>query len=182
MSLSYTTSRVVFPEPQHHWSSAEGNPLASARDTWRKHEPQPFGIDHDPRPEGRDCGVVIAYLVPGQRVPVSGQRYYAKVLNRSAPYRKRGEIEFSAPVGASTPDRYRRSAMLWALSVSDAVLVCVDTKPGVPEGEAHRVLAPRQCVFRCREADVGAWVDHLRPKLLPRHTEFAVVHLPTGHA
>jgi hypothetical protein len=72
--------------------------------------------------------------------------------------------------------------VLWGLSASDAVLVCVDSQPGVPEGEAHCVLAGRQCVFRCRESDVDAWVEYLKPKLLPRHTEFAVVHLPAGRA
>jgi hypothetical protein len=178
-----TTPGAGFPEQV--WSSAEGNYHAPYRDLWRN--AGTFLKEYLPAPglQARELdehvGSIILYVVPGSRVTAHTQRLYSKVLHRCAGGLRRAEIEFSAPFGPSLPEQYKRAAILWALSVSDAVLICVNRRVGIAEGEAHRVLAPRQCVFRCRDADVDAWVEYLKPKLLSRH-KFVVVHLADGHA
>ncbi|MVT69932.1 hypothetical protein GPL21_33125 [Bradyrhizobium pachyrhizi] len=185
MRVSDTTLRVGFPELQHHWSTAEGNYHAPWRDHWR--ESGTYLKEYVPPPDAQSreidehVGSAILYVVPDSRVTSSVKRLYSSLLARSAPYPKRGEIEFSSPWGSSLPGNYKSSSIQWALSISEAALVCVDRQPGLPEGEAHRVLAPRQCVFRCDEKDVAAWVDYLKPRLFKRHA-FAVVHLAAGAA
>jgi hypothetical protein len=169
---------VEFPV-RHIWSDPKGNIRAPHRDDWRRCDPEPFGFYSDPLP-GDPVGCVICYIAPGDRVPMGGRQRYSKLLNLKTHHPKRGELEFSASSGASLPDRYRRSALLWALSVTDAVLVCVDRKRGLARGEAYRVLSHRQCVIRCEEAEAPTWIEHLTPLLLPTHVDFAVVRFPAG--
>lgn len=181
MRVPNTTSNLSFPAPRRLLSSAEGNVRAPHRDLWRRCDANPFGMYSDPLP-GDPVACVMAYLAPGERVPISGRRRYSEILNRKTTCAKRGELEFSAPSGASLPGRYRRSTILWALSISDAVLICVDHARGIADGEAHRVLSHRQCVFRCSKAEVDAWIEYLSPLLLSTHLDFAVVRLAGAHA
>jgi hypothetical protein len=97
---------------------------------------------------------------------------------------QRVEIEFCRrrPYGLdSTPQAFKSSAIAWALSICDTVLICIDHVPGDAEGEAHRVLAPMQVVFRCAERDAGAWEAYLTPRLHPKHN-LTIVHTAAGRA
>jgi len=180
MSDKCTTTRGQLPV-RHVSSAPEGNIRAPHRDLWRGCDSNPFGFYSAPLADD-PVGCTICYIAPGDRVPRSGRRRYSKLLNLKAAHPKRGEIEFSAPSGESLPARYEPSTIVWALSVTDAVLICVDRQRGLAEGEAHRVLSHRQCVFRCGEAEVDAWVEYLGPMLLPTHLDFGVVRFPAGNA
>lgn len=180
MRVTNTTSRVGLPV-RHIWSDAAGNVRAPHRDLWRRCDPEPFGFFSKPL-DGDPVGCTICFIAPGDYVPRSGRRRYSKLFGQKASYPKRGEIEFSAPSGASSPDRYSHATLVWALSVTDAVLVCVERKRGVAKGEPHRVLSHRQCVIRCEEAEVDAWINYILPLLQPTHLDFAVVRFPAGYA
>lgn len=90
------------------------------------------------------------------------------------------EFEFSTSpftvfkAASGLPEGYRTSVIDWAIELSRAVVIYVDTSPGTPAGEPYRILAPIQAGFRCSEAQVEVWVDYLGRRVRPRH-RFAVV-------
>lgn len=179
-----TTPRVDFPEPQRVCSDPEGNIRAPWRELSSYRSLQYFiplngGIDPS-RGEAR------FYIAPGETFSRNARRSFERLrasLPKADEFPARIELEFSSPAGAplSQPRAYRTLAVDWALSVCDTVLVCIDRYPGSLEGEAHRVLAPMQVVFRSREEDVAAWREYLEPRMKPRH-RFYIVHLVTGRA
>ncbi|QOZ69153.1 hypothetical protein [Bradyrhizobium arachidis] len=182
----HTTQRVDFPEPQHVWSAAEGNYHAPYRHCiydLKAYEPPP---DVQSREIDEHVSSVILYVRPGERMSTRKKRLWGKLialLDNPSVYPERAEIEFSSPWGISLPKDYRTSVVDWALSACNVVLVCVDERPGLAEGEAHRVLAPLQVVFRCREQDVQAWTEYLQPRLKGRHRLHIVhPHIPVGRA
>jgi hypothetical protein len=166
-------------QPEHHWSTAEGNYHAP----WRDGSPFPRGgllKAYEPPPDikahdlDEHVSSVILYLVPGMRVSTRTKRLFWQSIELRRP--ERIEIEFSCPdTGPSDPAAYKSSAVDWALGGCNQILIAIDQKPGSAGGEAHRVLAPLQVVFRCREHEVAAWCDFLQPRLRGRH-RLSIIH------
>ncbi len=183
------TPLVTSPAP-HLWSTAEGNYHAPWRDVFRDQRDQHVSIkayipppDVNTRDLDEHVGSVIAYVPPGKRLGTKAKQLFWKLVNHPTSYPKRAEIEFSSPPGCepSLPRAYKNSAIDWTLSICSEVLICVDHSPGSAEGEAHRVLAPLQVVFRCRENEIPAWTEYLEPRLHGRH-RLSVVHIAAGRA
>jgi hypothetical protein len=174
-----TTPRVDFPEPQHVWSDPEGNIRAPWREVSLFRSQQLF------IPRDGEFGLVPSlgearfYIAPGETFSRNARRSFERLrvdLRKATEFPARIELEFSSPANgpSSRPQAYRTLLVDWALSVCDAVVICIDRDPGSAAGEAHRVLAPIQVVFRSREKDVQTWCDFLRPRLKGRH-ELSVV-------
>lgn len=185
MSVSFNTQRVGL---QNVWSTDEGNYHATYRSNSprrlvyqiKQYVPPPQTTTHE---LDEDVGSVILYILPGVRCSSKTKQLFWKLADFKTPYPQRAEIEFSA-VGLgtpSTPKAYKTSTVDWALSVCSEILICVDRSPGSQVGEAHRVLAPLQCVFRCLEEDVPEWTEFLSPRLRGR-SRLSVVHLAAGRA
>ncbi|WP_342737400.1 hypothetical protein [Bradyrhizobium sp. B117] len=183
MSLEFTTQRVDFPV--HLMSTAEGNYHAPWRDmapwpgksTVKFYEPPPDASSAD---LDEHASSVILYLGPGLRVTTATKRLFHQCVAKALP--DRVEIEFSSPAGElSMPSVFKSSAVDWALGECDEVLIAVDRERGLAAGEAHRVLAPKQLVFRCREHEVEVWTQFLKPRLKGRH-RLSVIHLAAGLA
>ncbi|WP_152621158.1 hypothetical protein [Bradyrhizobium japonicum] len=183
MSLERTTRRVDLPV--HLMSTAEGNYHAPWRDMapWparsmlKVYEPPPDASSAD---LDEHASSVILYLGPGVRVTTGTKRLFHQHVAKALP--DRVEIEFSSPTGGlSIPSVFKSSAIDWALGECDEVLVAVDRERGLAAGEAHRILAPKQLVFRCREHEVEVWLQHLKPRLKGRH-RLSVIHLAAGRA
>ncbi|WP_271593807.1 MULTISPECIES: hypothetical protein [unclassified Bradyrhizobium] len=183
MSVQSTTRRVGFPA--HLMSTDEGNYHAPWRDQapWpgrsmlKVYEPPPDACSSD---LDEHASSVILYLGPGVRVTTATKRLFHQYVAKALP--DRVEIEFSSPAcGLSTPSAFKSSAVEWALGECDEVLIAVDHERGLATGEAHRVLALKQVVFRCREREVDVWVGYLKPRLKGRH-RLTVIHLAAGRA
>jgi hypothetical protein len=184
----YTTPRSDFPEVQHHWSIPEGNVRAAWRETSLHRSLQKFiPVDADGRP--LSCqGEARFYIAPGESMCRKSRRAFEQVradLVKADGLLSRIELEFSSPASgpASLPKAYKTLTVDWALSVTEAVLVCIDGERGSAKGEAHEVLAPIQVVFRCREEDVSAWIEYLQPRLRGRrHLNVVHPHISVGRA
>lgn len=90
------------------------------------------------------------------------------------------EIEFSAspkaafPAAEGLPEDYRQSSIDWALGLSSAAIVAVNTEAHGVVNEPYKILRPIQTVFRCSEETAEIWVDYLGRRLRPRQ-RFAIV-------
>lgn len=183
MSISSITQRVEIPV-QHHWSNPAGNESAMWRENSQFRSLQFFLV---PGPDGSFThGEARFYIAPGESMCRKSRRGFENVrvdLARADGSLSRIELEFSTPAHgpASLPRAYKTLTVDWALTVCDEILVCVDHDRGRAAGEAHRVIAPLQCVFRCREEDIDTWIAYLQQRMKPRHRLHAV-HLAAGGA
>jgi hypothetical protein len=166
------------------WSDPSGNWHAPLRDLSPYSDKPFFKAFHPFVGDGPECdisaGSLHLYLRPGGRVHTDVRNAFddfVRCLPKPEQFPAEIEIEFSSLAGdlPSLPKAFKTSAVDWALSICDTILVCLDREPGCPEGEAHRVLAPLQCVFRCREEHLVEWVEFLRPRLRHRHS-LSVIH------
>jgi hypothetical protein len=171
-----TLVKCVTPTPL--WSNPRGNNWAHYRETSQFRSlqlslPADFLRGHKPT-----SGEAHFYFAPGEAVGKTAKRWFNKLHAHLADKRNFPtsiEIEFSSPSMPSIPESYKSSAIKWALSVCDTVLICIDRDRGVAEGEAHLVLAPLQVVFRCCEHDVETWVKYLSARTYGRH-KVSIIH------
>lgn len=184
---SFSDLATASDEVQHLWSDREGNRRAPWREVSLHRSLQMFvPLDTEQRPV-QGAGESRFYVAPGEPAYRGSRRSFtahrACLEDPTKKFPCRIEIEFSSPCERtlSVPRAYRKSAVDWALRECNAVVICIDRERGRAEGEAHRVVAPVQVVFRCREQDVGTWHAFLKPRLHARH-RLSIVHLAAGRA
>lgn len=192
LALSNLSARGGYRRTDSTWSALGGNGHAQQRDDSPFRDSVPYFKKFSPfGPDGvtleHSAGELHFYVSPGQIVSKASKRLFAEFsagLGNPSEFPARVEIEFSRgrPYGVdSTPRAFRSSAITWALSMCNQVLICIDHVPGDSEGEAHSVVATCQVVFRCAERDAGAWQAYLEPRLHRRHS-LTVVHAAAGRA
>jgi hypothetical protein len=176
-SAQKRTTLVKNPETL---TAGTSNPRQFDRDLARWHRPETSYVALNTR-----GGVISVFHGPAQSIG----RAFRKDVERCA--RKLAnphvfpsliEIEFSAspedafPAAEGLPEDYRQSSIDWALGLSSAVTIAVNSEAGGIGYEPYKILHPVQTVFRCSESNVDVWTDYLGRRLRPRQ-RFAIVRL-----